>query len=114
MVAPQTTQQQDEDVQKQSYNELEHHESADLKKLPHVEGVDQFGGHRKIDPAEIALVKRLDMFMLVSLPRLQSCDVLSTDPNIPSPSYGSCICSTTLIAMPLSMLASTVSKMILA
>ena len=46
---------------------FEHDESADLKKLPHVDGVDEFGGHRKVDPAEIALVRKLDRYMLVRL-----------------------------------------------
>ncbi|KAL2204527.1 MFS general substrate transporter [Sarocladium strictum] len=52
------------DIQKESYNELEHQESADLQKLPKVDGLDEFGGHRKTDPAEIALVRKLDTYML--------------------------------------------------
>jgi hypothetical protein len=54
------------DIQKETYNELEHQESADLQKLPKVDGLDEFGGHRKTDPAEIALVRKLDTYMLVS------------------------------------------------
>jgi hypothetical protein len=33
---------------------------------PIVVGVDRFGAHAKTDPLEIALVRKLDMFMLVS------------------------------------------------
>ena len=33
--------------------------------LPQVEKVDKFGAHTKTDPREIALVKKLDMYMLV-------------------------------------------------
>ena len=35
-----------------------------LQKLPKVDGLDQFGGHKKTDPAEIALVKRIDYYLL--------------------------------------------------
>lgn len=41
-----------------------------LKKLPDVEKIDEFGAHTKTDPLEIALVRKLDWFMLVS-PTLQ-------------------------------------------
>lgn len=29
--------------------------------------VDEFGAHRKTDPAEIALVRKLDLFIIVSI-----------------------------------------------
>lgn len=57
--------QHNEDIQADTYHNLEQQESADLKKLPKVDGLDEFGGHRKTDPAEIALVKKLDRYMLV-------------------------------------------------
>lgn len=46
---------------------IEHVETtdADLVK-PKMELVDEFGAHAKTDPKEIALVKKLDWYMLVS------------------------------------------------
>lgn len=41
-------------------------EDATFQKLHKLENVDQFGGQIKTDPAEIALVKKLDWYMLVS------------------------------------------------
>lgn len=38
-----------------------------IQKMPKVEKVDEFGAHTKTDPKEIALVRKLDWFMLVSL-----------------------------------------------
>lgn len=45
-----------------------------LKKLPDVEKVDEFGSHTKTDPLEIALVRKLDWFMLVSWALLLDCN----------------------------------------
>lgn len=36
-----------------------------FEKMPNIEKVDKFGSHAKTDPYEIALVKRLDRYMLV-------------------------------------------------
>lgn len=36
-----------------------------FQKLPKIEKVDEFGAHQKTDPKEIALVKKLDRYMLV-------------------------------------------------
>jgi hypothetical protein len=41
-------------------------EDTTFQKLHNLENVDQFGGQIKTDPAEIALVKKLDWYMLVS------------------------------------------------
>ena len=35
--------------------------------MPEIEKVDHFGAHTKTDPKEIALVRKLDIYMLVSL-----------------------------------------------
>ncbi|KAI9147044.1 Major facilitator-type transporter hxnP [Paramyrothecium foliicola] len=45
----------------------EHRDQADeeaFQKMPQVDKVDKFGSHNKTDPHEIALVKKLDRFML--------------------------------------------------
>jgi hypothetical protein len=44
----------------------EQHEGVMLGKVPHVEQLDKFGSHKKTDAHEIALVKKLDWYMLVS------------------------------------------------
>lgn len=41
-----------------------------FEKLPKSEKVDEFGAHAKTDPKEIALVKKLDWYMMVKLPFL--------------------------------------------
>lgn len=48
-------------------NRIEHAEIVGDGILPMVakDKVDQFGGHVKVDPAEIALVRKLDLYMLV-------------------------------------------------
>ena len=48
---------------------IEHAEMTAGGVLPMVgkDNVDAFGSHTKVDPAEIALVKKLDMYMLVSI-----------------------------------------------
>lgn len=40
--------------------------AAPEKAIPHVEHVDRFGAHEKTDPKEIALVKKLDRWIMVS------------------------------------------------
>lgn len=53
---------------------IEHVETtdADLVK-PKLEKVDEFGAHSKTDPKEIAIVKKIDWYMLVSV---ESCLLL--------------------------------------
>ena len=48
-------------------NRIEHAEIIGEGILPIVakDKVDEFGGHAKVDPKEIALVKKLDLYMLV-------------------------------------------------
>lgn len=43
--------------------------------MPEIEKVDHFGAHTKTDPKEIALVRKLDIYMLVS-------SVLSNPPRL--------------------------------
>lgn len=40
-----------------------------FEKSANAEKVDEFGAHTKTDPREIALVKKLDWYMLVGIPR---------------------------------------------
>lgn len=51
-------------------NRIEHSEVVGDGILPMVakDKVDEFGGHVKVDPMEIGLVKRLDYYMLVCAP----------------------------------------------
>lgn len=51
-------------------NRIEHSEVVGDGILPMVakDKVDEFGGHAKVDPKEISLVKRLDLYMLVCAP----------------------------------------------
>ena len=60
--------------------------------------VDYSGAQEKTDPREIALVKKLDRWIMVSLPPAFS----SNPPNVIfSPCCGPCTGSTILTAMPL-------------
>lgn len=43
-------------------------DDAVFSKFPKMDKVDQFGAHAKTDPREIALVKKLDRYILVSVP----------------------------------------------
>jgi fucose permease len=46
---------------------IEHRDHAvdeGFEKMPQVDKIDKFGSHNKIDPLEIALVKKLDRYML--------------------------------------------------
>jgi hypothetical protein len=43
-------------------------DDAVFSKFPKMEKVDEFGAHAKTDPREIALVKKLDRYILVSVP----------------------------------------------
>jgi hypothetical protein len=54
--------------------------------------VDEFGGHTKVDPKEIGLVKRLDLYMLVCAPLSARLCLPLTSNSFGSPSYGSCTC----------------------
>lgn len=48
-------------------NEVLHIEAQDNDHDEKVQKTDEFGAHAKTDPKEIALVRKLDMYMLVSL-----------------------------------------------
>lgn len=84
------------------HRDISHVETPDddqFQKLPKIEKVDEFGAHAKTDPKEIALVKKLDFYMLVCL--LHSPFILWPRPTInPSPFSGSCTFSTSSTAMP--------------
>lgn len=41
-------------------------DDADFQKIPKMDKVDEFGAHAKTDPKEIALVKKLDAYIIVS------------------------------------------------
>ena len=43
-------------------------DDAVFSKFPKMDKVDEFGAHAKTDPREIALVKKLDRYILVSVP----------------------------------------------
>lgn len=40
-------------------------EDEQFQKMPKIEKVDEFGAHTKTDPKEIALVRKLDWYILV-------------------------------------------------
>lgn len=44
---------------------VETHDEGVMKIQPTYEKVDEFGAHSKTDPREIALVKKLDLYILV-------------------------------------------------
>lgn len=47
---------------------IEHVETTDNELVkPKMEKVDEFGAHSKTDPREIALVKKIDWYILVSV-----------------------------------------------
>ena len=72
-------------------------------KLHHEAELDRFGAAAKTDPAEIALVKKIDLYMLVRVR-----DTFEpTAAHVSSPFSGSCISSTFSIEMPLSTASST-------
>lgn len=48
---------------------IEHVETIDDVVKPKIEKVDEFGAHSKTDPKEIAIVKKIDWYMLVSTTR---------------------------------------------
>ena len=53
--------------EKVTMNQLENIETHDeLKTHPKYEKVDAFGAHAKTDPKEIALVKKIDRYILAS------------------------------------------------
>jgi hypothetical protein len=43
------------------------HDDAVFSKFPKMDKVDEFGAHAKTDPREIALVKKLDKYIIVSV-----------------------------------------------
>lgn len=43
----------------------DHDPEEQIQKLPITDKVDEFGAHTKTDPKEIALVRKLDLYMLV-------------------------------------------------
>lgn len=63
------------------------------------EELDKFGAAAKTDPAEIALVKKIDRYMLVS-EKDEARDLIANDS---SQFYGSCTSSISLIGTLLSM-----------
>lgn len=55
---------------KVAVNQMEHVFTTDdpaLMKQPVIEKVDEFGAHTKTDPKEIALVRKIDWYILVSV-----------------------------------------------
>lgn len=66
------------DVPHISDNRIEHAEIVGDGVMPMVakDKVDQFGGHVKVDPAEISLVRKLDLYMLVRSDPAKSCPLL--------------------------------------
>lgn len=52
-------------------NQIERIETAQddglFAKFPRMDKVDEFGAHSKTDPREIALVKKLDRYIIVSI-----------------------------------------------
>lgn len=47
-------------------------DDAIFSKFPKMDKVDEFGAHAKTDPREIALVKKLDKYIIVSIQSLDS------------------------------------------
>ncbi|GJC88520.1 hypothetical protein ColLi_11358 [Colletotrichum liriopes] len=41
-------------------------DDTEFQKIPKMDKVDEFGAHAKTDPKEIALVKKLDAYIIVS------------------------------------------------
>lgn len=68
-----------------------HDNDISLAKIELDARLDEFGARSKTNPAEIALVKKLDRTILVS-PRKPNDDTLIADSNINSLNSGSCIC----------------------
>lgn len=60
----------DEDVARKDHIERAETEAtndeAGFSKFPKMDKVDEFGAHAKTDPREIALVKKLDRYIIVS------------------------------------------------
>ena len=77
-------------------NRIEHVDTGGdnvFEKFPRMDKVDEFGAHSKTDPAEIALVKKLDRYIIVC------CNVTRNTPaetdstfSTNSPFFGSCTC----------------------
>ena len=79
------------------------------KPIPKVEKVDYSGAHEKTDPKEIALVKKLDRWMMVS-GLYEIC--LDSVAYLSSPCFGACTGSTIWTEMPLPWLVSMISRKI--
>ena len=58
--------------------EVLHVEAQEKDNDEKFQNVDEFGAHVKTDPKEVALVRKLDMYMLVSL----ACAIETLIPNI--------------------------------
>jgi hypothetical protein len=67
-----------------------------MKPVPIVGKVDYSGAHEKTDPREIALVRKLDRWIMVS-PAVRNAFERCTDFVLLSPCCGACIGSTTLV-----------------
>lgn len=52
---------------KNNISHVEDRENDDFQKAPVNDRVDEFGAATKTDPKEIALVKKLDWYMMVSI-----------------------------------------------
>lgn len=52
-------------------------DDAIFSKFPKMDKVDEFGAHAKTDPREIALVKKLDKYIIVSICTADSLSVTS-------------------------------------
>ena len=63
----------------------------------HFDKVDEFGAHAKTDPREIKLVKKLDLYIMVSSVKRRVPEFQLT---CSSQCYGSCTFSTFSIGMP--------------
>lgn len=79
---------------------------GDVEKSEQIPQYDKFGSAAKVDPKEIALVRKIDCYMMVwpVYPLLLCYGRLTGF----SQRFGRCIFSTSLIAMPLSTASLTV------
>ena len=88
----------------------------DEKPVPKYDKTDYSGAHEKTDPKEIALVKKLDRWIMVCSPVFPSCninpmfDILTW--YVSSPCFGACTGSTTSTETPSPWPDSTISRTI--
>jgi len=84
-------------------------DDAVFSKFPKMDKVDEFGAHAKTDPREIALVKKLDRYILVSVPAAVSHARWLKEASL---CYGSCTSSTISTETRSSMLVLIISRKI--